>query len=1051
MDDTKGFKEFVNIKFNEFAQKDFNEFKNLLLNEQKISYETLNNIITQENLDKIITQKKIKNIIALLNKKIITQEELNEIITREEFNNIIQSKLNEIKNLLLKGNKITRGEFNKVTKFFKDPINQILANQFVDMISDIFNSIYIYLYFVDYGKYIKHKYGTKKFKVVNPENYVIYTFDDEKNKDTFKYYRISQYGNIDEYYGEIIEDGDNSIFKVDEKNESKFIYFYINTIKNFNNIKNTLIDYYNVLNTANIIGGLNINYFFENLFKMNNNELFINKSYSNIINQIIFSGKFKEFLEFINVIMLMRQTKNYDKYEEYERNTNYFIHNEEYNKLYNKFLEDVTTDKNINMDKMYIKNTVNKFIKEPTIIPILLDGIDNILNGITFIDDYLITIYNSSIILSIQEKFNSVDLLNKKLEHSLLLIDIINFSIKDRNKIKSIIKIKLLFIYLPIYLFEFSKKRINQILFYYIITLLLEGSMYDINKKFVFDNIFGKSYLIDNLNGIYDNIFNKLTQCYVVYEYNGKKIKYGSCAESVLLNILEKIFYKDNKLVDNKLNLINNNFIYHEELKKFFLKYNNFMKLNNISSCQEFSRLISNIKGIKYLNNVSDYKYELVPTFENITKLLIYILTGDNKKKTNEEYKYFYKSYFTSTSYEKIVDSIKLDINGMKCTFSKTHAYIGIDTEHPYEINRNNDIYIYFTLYIRKYYNKRIYKLLSANDKKIFNYLNLDLVYLNDLLPTITDMKEEEKMNVINLFKQINDPPVWLNEELDIIFNVKESHKNENEYGYKMGINTAMNKMRDAFEEDENDQSNFIFTINNIYLFITILFRFKNNRNFSSFYFYLKYNDIGSIHKNIYNFVFDKMMEYTPNINYKNINEYVPYELINFILENINSKLNENNYNKLRDIVFPAELITLNQYIQYKENYNATEYSIIFSDELNKKIKEFGIYNVLTDIINIISNTFIEGKKAITINNLNMTGIKFTTIRPLPTNKYKLYDTNIIIFPVSSGGADKILRISSQPSKYYGTSRYIIGNETNYYKKYIKYKIKYLIASNVNK
>ena len=1016
----------------------------------------------------------------------------------------IFKKMYEFKNI----HELTNKDLKMIISFLKD--NKNMAEDFINIIDKLLNEMYNYLYFSDYKTYIIKKFKTNKFKVVNDEGYVTDTYNTTIESTPYVYFKISKEGQIEEYNGNIIEDEDFSIFKIGENKNNDLIVLYRYVVKNFTVIKFTLMDYNNIIKKSTDFGGLNIKYFFENLFFMNENEqLFINKSYGNLINQIIYAGKFKEFLEFINIIS--EERKEEKTYEKFERNIDYFIYNKHYDYLYNRILEDYSL--NINIDEAYIYNLIDKLklreleknivknkikkskeehekkeIKEENIkkdnISVLMSGIKFILNKINFIDDYLITIYNSSILLNFKEKFKSIESNDKKLELVSSLLNIIKLSIRDKNKIESIIKINLLFMCLPIYMFGFKKDDINSLLIYYMSILLSQGSFYSINKKFVFDKLFDKSYTINKIDPLYN--VNKLSQCYVSYtNNNGDVIKHSSCGETVLLNILQKILYdNDNNLFEDKLDreklkqFINPNTIIYKELINFFEKHDSFMKLNNKDSCIEFTRIITNIKDIEYLKSINNYNYDLKPTFENITRLLIYILTGNNEQKNIEEYKSIYTQYFPLVTYNKINDEVKLSINNMDCTFSERHAYIGIEND---TINHviNDTVNLYFTLYIKKYFNE-VYSIIyksfnnnvneiekfnnnnkeiekfNNNIKKFFYYLNLNLFDLYDLFPDINIMtdklKKEIGKGIIDnyLYYKYN----WLIDEYYIIFKAKKfNHIDNIKYDTDIfGINYSMH----IISEIEIDILYDKFEINNIYLFITCLFnKFNIYSNFYKFDIYLtdvlnlkvKFEETGIKYaeeyeeKNIYQFIFDNMMKYEP----KNDQEKLPFSMIaNTIEYNDEAKRNKDVYDKLKNIVDVNEIKDLDSY--FNKKFNEYTYMIkINNSRIQQVLDKMSIYSISRILKSaLLKHNYIKNSYDIILNEYNIIDhyIKFTTDKPLslpePENNYIyiLYDyqkiEQINTKTVESGGNYDI--------------SYSKINTAKYYKKYIKYKLKYLTA-----
>lgn len=1087
------FKKFLNDEFNKFSiNVDDNEIKKIL-NKKNINNSDLKKIrdflrkdnLTIHLLDMIneilnkrennINEQDVKSILDFLNKdidftnKIINMINEKNIIHRIDLINIynvlkedkfkihiyILNIINEllkkkgdvinktdsekILNLLKKDNNLTTKYLNMIDKnsINKEELKKIydyliknnLAVKFLDMMSEILNSMYKYLYFVDYKKFIKYNFNVDKFKVINYANYVIDTIGDINNNAPFKYFKIMQEGKIVNYetLENIIEDGDKSIFNVSAKNKTKFSDIYRDTIKHFDECKDQIINYNNIIKIAKVADGLNIDYLFKNLFFMTENELFINKSYGNIINQIIYIGRIKELMEFINILTNLEIKKPID-FESAENEIDYFINNKEYKNIYDKLIEYISTNNKI-INKNIIDTIFRKNIKDKS-GNILLDGINFIFTWTdSFIDDRLITVYNSSIVNDYINSFNSSKKLNDKLPFITSFIKIINLDNKNKDIIKSTIAVHLIFILLPIYMFNFGQNEINKLLFYYIIKLLLEGSFYNINKKYVFDNLFDKNYLIDISDPIYD-VLNKLSQCTVSYIYDNNNIRQGSCGETVLLNILEKILYDNNVLNVNKMNkLIMVDSDFHHNIKKFFLNHKTFADLNNLDTCINFTKLVSNIPEIEYLQSINNYRYDLEPTLENITKLLLYILDGiliNTATTTREDYIKYYKSLFENVNYQTKDNIINLFLDSTKCTFSKRHAFIGSESNEEPIYSISSTPILYLTLYIKKYYEivylRYIYPSLATSFDlvELFDNLNLNFLDIEKLFANKVDVYKEYIPSLISRYKKTYP---WLADELWVYFT--GFLKNQNI------IYTAVYTTFYVFENFGNElfgNRNYNIYINNVYLFITVLFeKYNETKYFEYLYlFFQKYDEEISTYTLLLEFVLNKINSYEP----KDAEHYLSSKLVIYILKRLN-RLDKSELFKLLNIVDDKNM--LKKYFGTLEN--PTYYTINIPKELQIKIinRKYD-NNKLPDEMfkKIINFSCFDHDQDINIleNDLNI--IKFTTPIPIPETCYekKLFGIDILIVP-------------------HYTS--FTGGDIDYYKKYKKYKLKYIHALNILK
>lgn len=923
--------------------------------------------------------------------------------------------------------------WNNIINFIKSSNDNDLLKSFIIVIKNILDSMYNYLNFVNYIKFIISEKKITKFKVLNYENYVTDTINVHNNtNDDFRFFKITINGAIEEYNGDmndIIEDGNYDVLKISDENKTEFSDIYRYLIDNFDNYKSLYINYYSYIKFIKPADGLNIDYLFESLFYINDNDiLFINKSYNNIINQIIYTGKIKEFMVFINELNLISREGINISMKNAESDINFFIYNKKYKDLYDKFMKSVM--KGLDLDKInlieYVKN--NKIIDnyDKNMKEILLNGIKHIFNWTNnFIDDYLITVYNSSIVNIYIASFQSINMdinnINSDMKTEILnffksFVKIIDLTTKNKQIIKSMIKVKLLFILLPIYMFPFEKDEINKLLFYYISKLLIEGSNYSINKKFVFDKIFGKNYLINVNDPLYSNIFNKLSQCYVSYiqkiNNNNVNIIQSSCGETVLLNILEKIFYDNNILNEKKMyELIKSNTPFHSNLKDFFIKHKTFSLLNTPLTCVEFTRLISNINGIEYGNNIEYYKYDLVPTMENITKLLIYILDGKIIETTREEYIKYYKKLFDKVIPKQYNENIlNLELNNMHCSFSNNHAYVGTETKGSNDINDSSHLYL--TLYIKKYY-EQVYELIINPPKKhyeifdiiqLYYYMNLNFFDLKKLTIFLSHYYSDDDIfeYLVALYKNRYN---WLINETKILQNQIITY----DKNIECGIHTSM-----AYLE----KSIYNFSINNIFLFITALFNEYNETiNFFSLYKYMEYNN-NNMTNDIYEFIVNKIKNYNP----KEVTNYLSGFLIIHIIKNyvdIDKKFIDHSLT----IVDNNQLLT--SYISIIENFG---FYIKIPDNFKQTIKLNYSEKIPDESLKKELNKCFNSTITIIKNDINI--IIFQTSKPI----------------INTSCSINILGTDLQINR-----RFIFSGGSNFYHyKYMKYKLKYLNAINKN-
>lgn len=781
-------------------------------------------------------------------------------------------------------------KYEDIQYYFKDFINIILKctndkkNELIDnlkkLIDEIFDNMYKYLYIYDPEKYInEHFKPENNYKILNEENYTIRTVNIKGN--IYEYFKLFNNGKIDKY---------NIIKPIDDLPLNQLYPKYnINTnISNYELVydyqsyfEEIVRNYCTISKVSKDFGGIIMENFIDKLFYLgDNNELLINKSNNNIIFQLVQTGDFYKLIT-INNYINMKYGSKYNTDRDYIihmtelnfiKNEYVFISNKQYIEIYGNFLIDSST-------KNYLEKLKNIFMKKQidhkyiSILFSYLDALDFIIAESKIINEKICHIYNKSLFENIFKQYKRYknDIILKKIPNMFKFVD------TNYDKIQDLIKVELILLFLPIIIDRYVSPQINYLFHFYLINLL-ETYDNNISKIYILNNLFG----LNNKNDyktIFKTTYNVIKQCQVDYTYNNKQIKHPTCGESTLLNILVYIFLNNSVSIDfNKLNkLLNNKSAIQMKIILFFEKYPSVIKLLESSACKEFAQLVSNIPNIEYNSVINDYHYDLIPTFDNIMKLLFYILEDRIYENVNYHKKLSELINDIKISHESSKTILTI-ANNINCTFSNQHAQVQSTGEEKVTININdynlnkylsNNI---ITLYFRKYSEYMKDKLnISINDieNKLFKLIklfNYDLINIREFFnifsnklnsnilislvneSTIHDDIKHEIMLALN--EKINlsvDHPTYyyINTILFFIFEQNVQNNNINKENLKL-LSITNGKLREG---------NIIF---NIYL----LFNYLSKNKIEYIYVILKLNNIKKFDEDIrilvYNVLFNK-------------------------------------------------------------------------------------------------------------------------------------------------------------------------------------------------
>lgn len=1032
------------------------------------------------------------------------------LFIKNEFENFLAQQ-NIVKNInmqkiqnAISTNNITKKTFDELVITIKKTNNNDITSKFFLLIDKIFNNLDKYLYIFSPKKYISEILMEKSsFRILNSDFYILDTVIVDNVDNIYKVdksdpslipitnYIIDTNGNIYKYEGtEIYYDMEFSeIACVDE--ESRIANIYKKILEKYTEIiEREIHSYLSICKVSKPFYGLGINEFFNNLFILgSNNEIIINKSYNNIINQLIYTGQIINFIQLINVTLndhtdpfpldkynydendnfkSTRYTIDYNLMKSADINSGNIINNDIFTKIYDDLIisiyssESNTNITNTNFDFFKkIEQLMKTQLKNNNGVPYVLDKIKKIITSIELtgiIDENMITTFNTSQMLNIKKHYFSQETNVNKLNYMKTLVNILKYSSISKEKIKMLIIAQIIKIILPFSLYPyFNSDDLISYIFVYMVQLLDTGSTYNINKRYVYDRIFGKNYNKDPTNTYCKTYLSTLPQCFVEYYEQGELISHASCAESTLLNILKSILVDKNEINVYKLSkYIQNRSVFHNLLIKFFTKNNNMTNLRSISACREFTQLISNIDGINYGNKIDKYYYDLYPEFNNVMKLFFYILTGSIEDHTEEEYKDMLQKMFSANLINKSQFEKILELENITCTFTQTHAYIGnmqsafnVDEPHYFSI-------IYLTLYFNTHGSSLIKH--KIKDPKLVQNI-VDLIYMTNLM-------------YIDYSNVLADIPQTLKSQI-----VEKISTNDHSSLFKLEIEIALEYISDKTKLDLETYENQKYILNNLsedienseYLYVNTLFYLFTNENPPNYNGVFGYSS--SLIKmkifNVYLFLEKTLRENIANIynayrylfyiKDKNISIISIYQIMSYIEKNIQKikKMDiDININAFLMYYLPPETLknyspeTLSKLLEISKN--PQEIIMLYNSENGLDELDKYVYYISGDIAKIIEIT--EGK------NMNLKNIIISLLdnnyfsNDIISIDYTKYPDKIEIITGSkifNDGEELILdniKIRGIPIKIYREHILIMKKQsggTNR-EKYYKYKYKYL-------
>lgn len=611
-----------------------------------------------------------------------------------------------------------------------------LTTELFKFVNSIFNKMDRYLYIYAPNKYIEEILGEKSnYEILNPYDYVIDTVVKNPDSNLYSYYIIDEKGSINKlaYYGrDIYQNAElqNILCVVDDG--SRFASLYASLFDDFDSYHTEIESYLKKCNASKPFGGLPICGFFNSLFYLGNNDtLLANKSYDNIIGQIVHTGTIDKLFNIIDILLEdhipitditpfnVPEDVMTDLVNTGDHNNIQLINNISFEKIKEEMISLIHNTKNadtpstslVNLYQKLFKKYYYKDEKNAARIMQLIKRIDDTIEEQDLANEYLISTYNVSTILNLQKNFDTLKDNRTKLNYMGRIANLFKFSDMDRPKIKLEIKAKIINMFLPLILFPyFTSDKIIQYIMLYILNILETGSNYKNNNKYIFDKIFGKKFKVDSKNTECVAYLDTLQQCYTNYYKYEKQIKHPTCAESTLLNLLKNILVKKGIVDLTKLNKhIKSTTEFHKSLINFFTNFNTMPLLRTKDACNSFAQLVSNIDGIDYASFVQDYRYNLIPEFKNMMKLFFFITTGriiayDDAIEYEELLKELSGQILVNDTEENMV---VIELKNIKCTFTPSHAYVG-EGQSADEIDNEGIDSLYGSLYFNKFGKKII-------------------------------------------------------------------------------------------------------------------------------------------------------------------------------------------------------------------------------------------------------------------------------------------------------------------------------------------------------
>lgn len=872
-------------------------------------------------------------------------------------------------------------KYDDVQSYLKQIIskctNQTLMTNLKNLLDNIFEKMYEYLYIFSPKKYIENIYKPiSNYKILNGENYVIKTITKNTN-DKYEYFKILDNGKIDKYIitdEKIIEDKPiYKLYPVILKQSNKNIKDYKIIYNNKFFFENIVYNYCKIVDISKIFGGSIIDESINKLFYLGTNDvLLLNKKNNNIILQFIQTGNFYKLINLNNRITQEFSSNDYKITKDYlihmfELNfitdKYVFIPNSQYIKIYTDFVNDNSNttliEKLTNIFRKYISKNQNGNKYMDTLIN-HVKFLNTSIDQLNMIDEKLCNLYNKSLIKNIYKRYKT------GIKTVLINVPIIfKYANKNYEQIKDLIKVELILLFLPIIINNFISPQINYIFLFYLIRLLETYDSY-INRLYVLDKLFAndvKEYTDAPINSIV------LNQCHVSYKYNNNSIKQVSCGETTLLNILIYIFLNENKLeIDLKKlkQLLNNKSNIQKNIISFFENNITIINLMSPSACVEFTKLVTNIPNISYVKEINNYHYDLSPDFNNVMKLLFYIL--DDKIYTNVNYIDLLNKLINIKVIDNNTKYTIINIANIQCKFTNEHAEIISLNEN--QINKYKyEFYDFFaniiiTLYFRKYIEDIPQLTLNYEnniiiEQQIFNLINH--FYYN--LINIKDFFDKLEFNKLSKDKLINI--------------VEEYYKNDTENSIRYEILISLNKDIETLNMINEYKDYYINTI-----------------------FYLIISD----EKNII-----KLRNFTKIFNI--------YLLFYFLL------------NKKPDHIFL--ILKLNYLETYYYDILSLTYNAIFNEKFfTKKILLINTFSILIQYLHIYTTNdiFNNYKSPIKINaNLNEINIENKIFYMMDIYTYPKLDYIINI----SSDKNEVIKFYEQILKF-SESPYLIAFDDNY-------------------
>jgi hypothetical protein len=452
----------------------------------------------------------------------------------------------------------------------------------------------------------------------------------------------------------------------------------------------------------------------------------------------------------------------------------------------------------------------------------------------------------------------------------------------------------------------------------------------------------------NNLPSSGSSKYTFVSQKSFTYKYN----HVPDCGETTTMNLIRLLIW-DNELAKTNIKYlpINTN----NKLISFFKKYDDDKLQNSDSAHEDFAHVVSSIKDVKYNR---DSAYELVPSFDNVIKILLYLFDikykskekGDNKKnkfdlilsKIRNPNEIIKKYIIKNTS----SNHTTIEFTEMYISFSFTpvHGSFGIIEKNKGLSSDLSKLIEYTTLnkyitYYQKQYQFSLNLYMNPNKNNMYDINSLSFFVKYCIDKPIITLLNSRLCDVSFITNVYNLSTTLYNELYDLTYDNDNNIIHLIFENSKNNINNFLNFLMVSSKNDEN----MIKKINEK------LCSF-NRDNVLPLDYLIMYTDIDTIQKTIHVFGLDLKKIYLSKFNnFINLMYIVSnvdgesklhYLIDNDIITKINGydKYVEYFYDMNNEYKKNGLIIKSNKYLNIKIQYGDNSYTRIMIDEINKNL-----------------------------------------------------------------------------------------------------------------